>query len=379
MTALADFLLFWRTTVARDREIVEAVVRPEHRGPSSALAVALDAWPGIWYWASGPDRDRLVLVRALAPPQRERWWLHAVLFLMTFVTVWMGGALLFNVETHTLPTLDGGLAGLAVGLLAWVRSSAVGIPFAMALMAILLAHEMGHYLTAKRYGINASPPFFLPAPIEFNFIGTFGAFIRLRSPVVDRRQLIDVGAAGPWAGFVVAVLMLVVGLHQSVYFPGATGDQGMVIYVREIPFVLGDSLLTLGARHLLLGDGGVMLHPLAFAGWIGLLVTTLNLLPLGQLDGGHILYSLVGRWQRSLGWMIWFGLIALGYWQRVTGVGQWWWWWVWAALILLLGGGRLGHPRVLERERPLPTSRLPLGLASIALFVLTFTPVPILL
>ena len=373
MTALADYLLFWRTTVARDREIVEAVVRPEHQGPSPGLRDALAAWPGVWYWGPGRDADRLVLIRPLVTPQRERWWLHGLLFAVTFVTMWMGGALLLDVEAHTLPFLGWGWQ--QPGLVEWLRRSVVGIPFAMALMAILLSHEMGHYLTAKRYGINASPPYFLPAPIEFNFIGTFGAFIRLRSPVVDRRQLLDIGAAGPWVGFLVAVLMLLVGLQHSAIVPG--GADAMVINAWDRTFVLGDSLLTDWARTLLIGDTGIELHPLAFAGWVGLLVTTLNLLPLSQLDGGHIVYALVGRWQPLCGWLTWFGLIGLGYWQWGSGVGQWWWWWVWALLILLMGGGRLSHPQVLERARPLPRNRVPLGIASIALFVLTFAPVPI--
>jgi membrane-associated protease RseP (regulator of RpoE activity) len=244
-----------------------------------------------------------------------------------------------------------------------------GMPFAMALMAILLSHEMGHYLTAKRYCINASPPYFLPAPIEFTFIGTLGAFIRLRSPVVDRRQLMDVGAAGPWVGFVVALLMLVVGLQRSYVIPPGHFDAPMVIEVARGNWLVGDSLITWGLRHFLIGDGTAVLHPLAVAGWVGMLVTALNLLPLGQLDGGHILYALFGDRQRYVGVVAWLGLVVLGRW--------FWPWWVWAGLTLLLGGGRLSHPRVLEPRRPLPASRIPLGWGSIALFVITFAPVPL--
>jgi membrane-associated protease RseP (regulator of RpoE activity) len=239
----------------------------------------------------------------------------------------------------------------------------------MALMAILLAHEMGHYLVAKRYVINASPPYFLPAPIEVNFIGTFGAFIRLRSPVVDRRQLMDVGAAGPWVGFGVALLLLIVGMQLS--WPAAPGmyDGPMIIQLANAKLVAGDALITWGIRHAFVGDAAVVLHPIAVAGWIGMLVTALNLLPLGQLDGGHILYALLGRRQQVAAVITWLGLVVLG---------QWFWpWWIWAVLTLVLGGGRLAHPRVLEPRRPLPRSRLPLGWASLGLLIATFAPIPI--
>ena len=364
-----ELLSYWRSITVRDREIVEAVVRPEHRAPSAAMREALASWPGTHYWATGADAGRLVLVRATAPAPRERWWLHALLFVGTFVTVQMGGALLLGGSIHTLPSLRGGWEGLTGNLQVWVRASAGGIPFAMALMAILLAHEMGHYLVAKRYVINASPPFFLPAPVELNFIGTFGAFIRLRSPVIDRRQLMDVGAAGPWVGFGVALLMLILGMQRSWLVAPGVYDGPMVIHLASTSLVAGDSVVSWLVRHAFVGDASVVLHPIAVAGWIGMLVTALNLLPLGQLDGGHILYALVGKGQRLAGMMTWVGLLVLG---------QWFWpWWIWAALTLVLGGGRLAHPQVLEDLRPLPRTRLPLGWASIALFVLTFAPVPI--
>jgi hypothetical protein len=367
---LEPFLSYWRTTTARDREIVEAVVRPEHRGPSEGLARALHEWPGLHYWAPGPDRGRLVLIRTLAKPQSERWWLHALLFLITYFTVQQAGALLLGVPQTTLPTLTGEWPQRFDGVMDWLAGSLVGWPFAMSLMAILLSHEMGHYLTAKRYGINASPPYFLPAPIFINFIGTFGAFLRLRSPVIDRRQLMDVGAAGPWAGFVVAAVLLVAGLQHSYLVPPGTHDFPMVVELaRGTNVYFGDSLITWGLRELLLGDGSAVLHPLAVAGCVGMLVTALNLLPLGQLDGGHITYALLGDRQRYLGTLTLFALIILGRWYQ--------WWWLWAALIVLIGGGRLTHPRVLEPVRPLPASRAPVGWASVALFIATFSPIPV--
>jgi membrane-associated protease RseP (regulator of RpoE activity) len=362
-------LAYWRTVTVRNREIVEAVVRPEHRGPSPALREALAAWPGVHYWATGVDEGRLVLIRPTAAPTAERWSLHVALFLGTFLTVQLGGALLLGGSVHTLPSLRGGWGDLWANLEVWARASVAGIPFAMALMAILLSHEMGHYLTARRYAIDASPPYFLPAPIEFNFIGTFGAFIRLRSPVLDRRQLMDVGAAGPWVGFGVALTMLILGVQQSwVAAPGEFAAP-MVIPLAGGNLLAGDSGITWVVRTIFVGDGTLVMHPIAVAGWIGMLVTALNLLPLGQLDGGHILYALFGRRQRYVAAAAWLGLLVLGRW--------FWPWWLWAGLTLMLGGGRLRHPKVMEWRRPLPVSRYPVGWASIVLLAVTFAPIPI--
>jgi Zn-dependent protease len=367
MKSLTPFFQYWRSTLARDREIVDAVVAPAHRGPSEALRSALKEWPGVHYWVAGDGEGRLMLVRPIGRPQRERWWLHALLFLVTFVTVWMGGAMLAGIAPHAPAIRLSDLGGAGDALLDWLVGLRPGLEFAMALMAILLAHETGHYLMAKWYGINVSPPFFLPAPPLWNFVGTFGAFIRLRSPVADRRQLLDVGAAGPWAGFVVAMLFLLVGLRQSQVYPGG-GDWPFVVAILGMEQPLGDSLLTWAARTWLLGDGTVGLHPLALAGWLGLLVTALNLLPLGQLDGGHVLYALLGKRQVWFARLTWLGLLALGPWFKG--------WWVWAAFILILGRGSLAHPTVLDRYRGIPPSRQPFGWASALLFVVTFTPIP---
>ncbi|MFQ6046556.1 MAG: site-2 protease family protein [Gemmatimonadales bacterium] len=372
MKSALDYCAWWRTTEVRDRQVVDAIVVPEHRGPSRELARALERWPGPHYWARGDGEGRLVLIRILKQPKAERWWLHTMLFVVTFATVWMGGALLAGGADAAVPfstrlsTAEQVLSRWLAELSTWGS----GLDFALALMAILLAHESGHYIIARRYGINASPPYFLPAPPWWNFIGTFGAFIRLRSPIVDRRQLMDVGAAGPWAGFLVAVVALLVGLGRSQIVP-EQGPSSQLIVLADLRLYLGDSPIMYAARQLIVGEGTVQLHPLAFAGWIGLLVTMLNLVPLGQLDGGHVLYALIGRWQARIGPLVWLALIALGF------IYLQWWWWVWATLILVLGRGRLAHPEVLDRHRPLPPSRRPLGWATVLLFAATFIPVPI--
>ena len=161
--------------------------------------------------------------------------------------------------------------------------------------------------------------------------------------------------------------LLLTGLQQSDIYPGG-GDWPFVVSILGHALPLGDSLITWVARSWLVGAGTVALHPLALAGWLGLLVTALNLLPLGQLDGGHVLYALIGRRQVWVARLTWLGLLALGPW--------FWGWYVWAAFILILGRGSLAHPTVLDRYRPIPPSRRPLGWASALLFVAAFTPIP---
>jgi hypothetical protein len=367
--SLDRFFLFWRTTIVRDREIVDAVVKPQHGAPSQELKDALRHWPGIHYWENSESGRRLVLVRLLEQRVRERWWLHLGLFVATFITVWMGGAILAGGQGELAPRLSGLAPEQVVASIArWIPTLLPGLDFALGLMGILLAHELGHYFTAKWYGIGVSPPYFLPAPPNFNFVGTFGAFIRLRSPVLDRRQLLDVGVAGPWAGFVVSLVVLAVGLKLSRPVDSIGDLAPQLVVVQGNALYLGDSLLMWAARHLLVGDGTVLLHPLALAGWLGLFVTMLNLLPLGQLDGGHVLYGLLGGAQRWIGWLVWCGLLILGF--------NFWGWWVWAGFTLLVGRGRLAHPSVLDRNRPIPSSRYAVGWLTILLLAATFTPVP---
>jgi membrane-associated protease RseP (regulator of RpoE activity) len=258
---------------------------------------------------------------------------------------------------------------LGPSLVEWFQDLRPGLGFAVALMGMLLAHESGHYVLARRYAIDTSPPYFLPFHPMINIIGTLGAFIRLRSPIVDRRQLLDIGAAGPWAGFVVAMVILVVGLLQSNVVLDATGPTSQYIAIASDRYIyLGDSPIMYGMRHLVLGEGTVALSPVAFAGWIGLFVTMLNLLPMGQLDGGHVLYAVMGERQRRLAPVLFVAVLLLA--------TVWLFWLFWAILILILGRGRLSHPSVLDRHRPLPRLRRWFGWATLLLFVATFTPAP---
>ena len=241
------------------------------------------------------------------------------------------------------------------------RRCSPGLPFSLTLLAILLTHESGHYLMCRRHGIAASLPYVLPAP-PFFLLGTFGAVIRVRSRFPDRRALFDMGAAGPWAGFVVALVAMVVGLRLSTV--AAAPPAGPTV-------LLGDSLLTsFLARVVLHADPEtVMLHPVAFAAWAGLLVTSLNLLPAGQLDGGHVLYAARGRRPvAAAGGAARRARLArrhaLG---RSGSSGA-----AWQPRMLFLG-----HPRTIDDARPLGTGAALGAVASLLLFVVTFVPEPI--
>ena len=363
---LAEFLLAWRTTPLPDREVIDALVHPAHAGPSPALAAGLAQWPGSYYWSDEPDGRHLVLTRRGAR-RRERWGLHVVLFLATLFTTTFAGAVLAGTIAYDNPfDLFTGTYPLPPHFL---RAWSAGFAFSLPLLAILLCHELGHYVTARRYDLDVSPPYFIPVPLVPSFIGTMGAFIRLRTVLSDRRQLFDVGVAGPIAGFVVALPVLALGLALSHPLPGHGALGGMLLGLDGDTAVLGDSVVTLVLRRLVHGAApALLMHPVAFAGWVGMFVTMLNLLPISQLDGGHILYAALPRWQPR---------IALGFWSLIVVLG-WYWrgWLVWGVLVLALSRGRLGHPPVLDAHRPLPPSRRALSWLALVLFLITFAPVP---
>lgn len=291
-------------------------------------------------------------------PRRERWWLHTALFALTLITTTAAGA---------------ALAGLTLAF-GDISAAAVraGLSFSMPLAAILLAHESGHYVAARRRGVNASPPYFIPVVPGWSLIGTMGAFIRIRTPIVDRRTLFDIGVAGPLAGIVVAVPVLIAGIALSSWTPLAPlALAHQVVIVDRVPFYLGDSLLLAALRAVVGVSGTMRLHPSAAAGWVGLLVTAFNLLPLAQLDGAHILYAMSGRAQRLGAILVWLALVALGM--------LWFGWWIWAVLALAVGRGRLTHPPVLAPEITIDRRRTIIGWIAIALFILCFAPVPIAL
>jgi len=233
-----------------------------------------------------------------------------------------------------------------------------GLPFALSLMIILLTHELSHYFASKRHGVKATLPYFIPAP---TIIGTFGAFIKMKSPIVTRKALIDIGASGPIAGFVVSVAASAIGLRVSEVVPVAQTKGALN---------LGDSILFSLLSNAVIGvtpaDADILLNPIAFAGWIGLFVTSINLIPVGQLDGGHIAYAFLGEKHTGLSFILVLMMSLLGFFL-------WEGWVVWAVLLLVLG---LRHPPVIYWENALDGRRKLTGWIAFLIFIITFIPVP---
>jgi membrane-associated protease RseP (regulator of RpoE activity) len=242
-----------------------------------------------------------------------------------------------------------------------------GLPFSVTLLGILLVHEFGHYLMSRRHGVAASLPYFIPFPSLF---GTLGAVIKMKSPITTKNALVDIGASGPIAGFVVSVVAVVIGLGFS--------EVRDVTRAGEM-IVLGDSLLFQILGWLVIGPipsaYDLLLHPMAFAGWIGLFVTFINLFPVGQLDGGHIAYALLGKWHR------WLSLALIGAFLTggivpsiISGHIEFNNWLVWGILLLILGPK---HPPILFPDVPLDRTRKAVGMLALIIFILTFIPVPV--
>jgi membrane-associated protease RseP (regulator of RpoE activity) len=324
----------------------------------------------------------IVLLKGIVTPKPSNPWINLILFILTGISVVFAGTLfeyrgplttdLNQLLPHLLPTLYRGMA------------------FAATLLAILLAHEFGHYLAARYHRSAVTLPYFIPFPLSP--FGTMGAFIQLKEPPKNKRILLDIGIAGPLAGLVIAVPLLFLGLYLS--------------QIDKLPLFLaqgqaisleGNSLLYMIMKFIVFGEwlpapanlGGinpliywlryfftgqpipfgavdVLLHPVAWAGWAGLLVTALNLIPAGQLDGGHILYALFGKRSRIVLPFILVALIILG--------TVWSGWWLWAFIIFLLGRS---HAEPLDQITPLDPRRKALAVFGLVVFVLVFTPIPL--
>ena len=289
-------------------------------------------------------------------PIRRRYWLHLLLFVATvFTTLVVGARLQYNFSASA-PQFASDDDFLPI---AWALEHPsrllLGIPFSAVLMCILLAHEMGHFLFARRNHVYATLPFFLPAP---TIIGTFGAFIRIRSPIPNRAVLMDIGVAGPIAGFVVAVPFLFVALLLSAPLGHPSG----------LPIGL-PWLFSLAWRALHLHStvpiSQINLHPVGFAVWVGLLATSLNLLPAGQLDGGHIVYSIVPKFHTLVTQLTSLVLLPMG-------VFLWGGWLLWGTILLLPW---MRHPPV-PRLPEMGYKRKLLGIVAAAMMMLSFAPVP---
>jgi membrane-associated protease RseP (regulator of RpoE activity) len=298
------------------------------------------------------------------PTTDERTWLNGLLFVLTVLTLCYAGTSWSGSFIYADAAAGGDMLAAPARVLHDPRLFPLSALYAAVLMIILVGHELGHYLTCRRYGIRATLPFFLPGP---PFLGTFGAFIRIKSPMYFKRQVFDVGANGPLAGFALTLPALAVGMALSKVVPLV--QPGKTIF-------FGEPLLFKLMGRLFFGpipEGSLLvLHPVGWAGWVGLLVTAFNLLPIGQLDGGHIVYALLGRkaWKLS---RIMIGLLAvMGVFFHVT-------WLVLAGLLLvfeLKTKMSLSHPPVFDEGAPLGRRRTILGAVVLLIFVLTFVPAP---
>ena len=271
--------------------------------------------------------------------------IHLVLFFLTVFTTLLAGALMEGAKILENP----------VELLK-------GIPFSFTLMFILGTHEFGHYYYAQKHKVDATLPYFIPAPPFLFLIGTFGAFIKIKSPIYRKDALLQIGAAGPIAGFVIAVPALIIGLLLSDVVE-KSNIQGALI--------LGDSILmkilTWITHPKLMDTQDIMLHPIAFAGWIGLLVTMLNLLPIGQLDGGHVAYAMLGKKQRLIGQIAFIFLIPLSF----LSIN----WLIWGLLLLILMRS-VKHPPIQDIHIPLSDTDKRIGYICLLIFIVCFIPAP---
>ncbi len=299
---------------------------------------------------------------------RHPYWLHALLLLATIFTTLVVGARLQVNFLHQLPAFFIPEDGSSFPVL-WAlqgKHLLLGIPFCATLMLILLAHEMGHYLYARKYGVWATLPFFIPFP---TLIGTLGAFIRIKSPIRSRVALFDIGIAGPIAGFVISVPVLFAGLMLSSKLPaGAPASP----YEPGFPWVFSVAqwlLSRFGPSNGVHGASleAMCLHPVAIAAWVGMFATALNLLPGGQLDGGHIVFAVAPRAHRWISWLTILALLPLGFYC-------WTGWIIWAVLLRISG---TRHPMVAEYPG-LTKGRRWLAIFALIMLVVTVTPAPFL-
>lgn len=326
--------------------------------------------------------ETIILLKGIVKPRPSNPWINLILFILTGISVVFAGSFFeyrgpltsdFNqVLPFLLPALYRGMA------------------FAASLLAILLAHEFGHFFAARYHRSAVTLPYFIPFP--FSPFGTMGAFIQLKEPPKNKRILLDIGIAGPLAGLVVAIPLLFLGLYlsQTDKLPlilgqgqafSLEGNSLLYLFIKFIVFgellpapvnLAGINPLIYWLRYFFTGQPvpygalDVLLHPVAWAGWAGLLITALNLIPAGQLDGGHILYSLFGKRSRILLPFVLAALIILG--------TVWSGWWLWAFLIFMLG--RM-HAEPLDQITPLDPRRKALAVFGLVVFVLVFTPIPL--
>ncbi len=275
------------------------------------------------------------------PAEKRRIWIHVLLGALTVITTLFAGA--FNSGHNPVKN---------------PLELVYGMPFSLSLMLILGLHEMGHYLASRKRGIKATLPYFLPVPHPL--IGTMGAFIKVKSPITHKDALMEIGAMGPIVGFIVALPISVIGIYLSRVIPSV--DSGVNLKLgTPIVFKFLTQII-----HGNISEGyDIMLHPVAFAGWLGMFVTSLNLLPIGQLDGGHVTFALFGNAHRAISRIAFIILLLLGF--------YWPGWWFWDVMLVFIG---IYHPPILNQIAPLSKKDKIIGILAIIIFFLTFVPVP---
>jgi membrane-associated protease RseP (regulator of RpoE activity) len=319
--------------------------------PSETLTPVVTAWdlPPNPYWENLEARR-----------QRRSLAIAILLFVLTLIsTLAVGTQFASSYASGRTPNINDLFSNFAA-LLAHPQLLLSGVPFAFTLIGILLAHELGHFFACRYYGISASYPYFIPAP---TLIGTLGAFIRIRSPISNRKALFDVGLAGPVIGFLFAVPALAIAIFYSRVVPFS---------VASTPTVFGHPLVMrflVAALRPGVSLQNLLLHPVGQAAWVGLFATALNLLPAGQLDGGHILYSVAGKYHKKITLAVALLLIPLGF-------IFWYGWIMWSVLLLAIG---FRHPPLLNRWETLDRTRLLWAAFAVLMFILCFMPMPVMI
>ncbi len=290
---------------------------------------------------------------------KRKIWLNIILFVVTVLSTFFVGITWSLSFRYADVITRNSEADLSVKIFEDPQIILLSLIYAVVLIGILLSHELGHFLTCQYYKINATLPYFIPAP---TLIGTLGAFIKIKSPITRKQQLFDIGVAGPLTGFILSVPALIYGLSLSKAVPAVPREESLIFGEPLILKIVGSVIF-----KDVPADFDVILHPVAFAGWVGIFVTALNLFPLGQLDGGHVAYALLGPKSRNLA-KLFIGIFIF------MGFFFWVGWFIWIFIIMLLG---LKHPRVVDESTPLSPRRKLLGFVVFIIFILSFIPDPI--
>jgi len=304
---------------------------------------------GFWVQYHHKQGMHLLVAKDIRPKEKRTPWLNIILAVLTIVSM----TITYAFFEHGMDVLNNPELILS------------GVSFMASLMCILTFHEFGHYFAGRKHKADVSLPYFIPAPYPVTIFGTLGAFIKSKTPFKNRTELFDVGVAGPLAGFIPAVLILTYGLATAGFEPSPTvaGEGAYVVF--------GDSLILILLQNLVsppIPEGyHILLNPFIYAGWVGLFVTMMNLLPMGQLDGGHIIYALVGKKiHKYIANIVLVILLALGF--------VWTGWIFWAALVTFII--KVKHPPTMNDVTPLDRRRKIIGWIAVGIFILTFVPMP---